>query len=445
MTFFRNVRFFNFLSVIVLAGALFVSGALVTRSLAVGPDGYESLETFANILAIVRQNYVDEVKTQELVDGAIKGMLGSLDPHSAYLTEELYKDLQTETQGRFGGLGIEVTVRDGILTVVSPIEDTPAARVGIQPGDQIFKIEDELTKDMGLIGAVKRLRGPTGSSVNISVRRKGSNKLLNFKIVRDVIKIRSVRSYELKPGFVYVRLAQFQENSAADLRAALDKGGPQDGKVKGLILDLRNNPGGLLNQAVKVSDLFLDSGLIVYTDGRLAHQKQKFSANKKGTWTEFPMVVLVNSGSASASEIVAGALQDHKRAIVLGTQTFGKGSVQTILPLNDRSALRLTTAKYFTPNGRSIQAKGIEPDIIMEQSAPAAERTTDLRDQLREENLPGHLENPGSDTPQNAESSVDEDVTQRILQDPQVKRALELLKGWEVFKQLGETEQKKAA
>jgi len=445
MTFFRRTRYAKLLCVIVLAGGLFVTGALVSHGLAVGGDGYESLETFANILAIVRKNYVDEVKTQELVDGAIKGMLGSLDPHSAYLTEELYKDLQTETQGRFGGLGIEVTVRDGILTVVSPIEDTPAARVGIQPGDQIFKIEDDLTKDMGLIEAVKRLRGPTGSSVNISVKRKGSNKLLNFKIVRDVIKIRSVRSYELKPGFVYVRLAQFQENSAADIRGAVAKGGPKDGKVKGFILDLRNNPGGLLTQAVKVSDLFLDSGLIVYTDGRLDHQKQKFSANKKGTWVDFPMVVLVNSGSASASEIVAGALQDHKRAIVLGTQTFGKGSVQTILPLNDRSALRLTTAKYFTPNGRSIQAKGIEPDIVMERTAVEAEKPAGPREQVREENLPGHLENPGGDTLPNVDSDAEESVTQRIMRDPQVKRALELLKGWEVFKQLGETEPKKAA
>jgi len=335
-------------------------------------------------------------------------------------------------------------VRDGILTVVSPIEDTPAARVGIEPGDQIFKIEDELTKDMGLIEAVKRLRGPKGSSVNISVKRRGSNKLLNFKMVRDVIKIDSVKSYELTPGFIYARLAQFQESTADDLRTAVEKVRPKDGKVKGLILDLRNNPGGLLTQAVKVSDQFLDSGLIVYTDGRLAQQQQKFSATQKGSWTDFPMVVLVNGGSASASEIVAGALQDHKRAIVLGTQTFGKGSVQTILPLDDRSALRLTTAKYFTPNGRSIQAQGIAPDIVMERRAVEAGRPdSDRPEQIREENLPGHLENPGGAAVE-VENEAEESVAERIMRDPQVKRALELLRGWEVFKQLG-TDQKKAA
>lgn len=444
MTFFRRQSCWNLIGVVSLAVVLFATGSLVSHVLAVGRDGYESLENFANILAIVRKNYVEEVDTEKLVDGAIKGMLGALDPHSAYLTEDLYEELQTETQGRFGGLGIEVTVRDGVLTVVSPIEDTPAARVGIEPGDQIFKIEDELTKDMGLIEAVKRLRGPKGSSVNITVRRKGSDKLLDFKIVRDVIKIRSVRTYELKPGFVYARLAQFQESTTDDLRAAIEKWHAQDGSLKGLILDLRNNPGGLLTQAVKVSDLFLDSGLIVYTDGRLEHQKQKFSASKEGSWIGFPIVVLVNGGSASASEIVAGALQDHRRAIVLGTQTFGKGSVQTILPLNDRSALRLTTAKYYTPNGRSIQAKGIEPDIVMERTAAGAEKPdADSPEPMREENLRGHLGNP-DDTPAEAESGGSE-VERRLLQDPQVSRALELLRGWEVFKQLGGVESKKAA
>ena len=445
MSFFSKARTLNLLWVVILAGGLFVSGALVNHVMAVARDGYESLETFSNILAIVRKNYVDEVETKELVKGAIRGMLGALDPHSAYLTEDLYKELQTETQGRFGGLGIEVTVRDGILTVVSPIEDSPAARVGIQTGDQIFKIEDELTQDMGLIEAVKRLRGPKGSRVKISVKRKGSPKLLTFEIVRDVIKVRSVRAYQLQPGFAYVRLAQFQESTAADMRTAIEKLRPQAGALKGLILDLRNNPGGLLTQSVKVSDLFLDSGLIVYTDGRLGHQKQKFSANKEGTWTDFPMVVLVNSGSASASEIVAGALQDHKRAIVLGTRTFGKGSVQTILPLDDRSALRLTTAKYFTPNGRSIQAKGIEPDIIMEQTVASGERPdSNPSERVREQNLPGHLQNPENVTEQTG-SDAERSATQRIMQDPQVKRALQLLQGWEVFKQLGETEQKKAA
>lgn len=418
--------------------AVLVVSSGVRHVLAVGQAGYESLETFASILAIVKKNYVEEVDTKQLVEGAIKGMLGSLDPHSAYLTEDLYKELETETQGQFGGLGIEVTLRDGLLTVVSPIEDTPAARAGIKPGDQIIKIEDEVTKDLSLLEAVKRLRGLKGTKVKISVRREGAAKLLEFTLVRDIIQIRSVRSEVLEPGFVYVRLAQFQERTARDLTQILDKHDSEPEKIKGLVLDLRNNPGGLLTEAVKVSDLFIGSGLIVYTDGRLEQQKQKFSASQEGTWSGFPMVVLVNGGSASASEIVAGAIQDHKRGIVLGTQTFGKGSVQTILPLDDRSALRLTTARYFTPNGRSIQAKGIAPDIVMGNGSSDEDSPQGSVEPLREENLPGHLDNPDQ------EGEVKQDVSgSNLLRDPQIRRALELLEGWEVFRQLGAS--KKAA
>ena len=409
-----------------LGWVLFVAGLLAPRVSAVGPGGYRSLETFANILAIVRENYREEVDTETLVAGAIRGMMDSLDPHSGYLTEEAYRELQTETEGRFGGLGLEITVRDGLLTVVSPIEDTPAARAGLRTGDQIVGIDDESTEDLGLEEAVKRLRGPQGTSVTIRVRRRGHDGLLTFTIVRDVIRVNSVRAHVLEPGFVYARIAQFQNGTGEDLAKALAGNEPDDGPVKGLVLDLRNNPGGLLGQAVSVSDLFLDSGLIVYTDGRLERQKQKFPATRKDSRTDFPMVVLVNGGTASASEIVAGALQDHKRALIVGARTFGKGLVQTILPLDDRSALRLTTAEYFTPNGRSIHETGIEPDIVMDPSAQPRPGAAD------EEAL---SEGPGSEGPGEG-ATLRDDLVRRLRNDPLVERAMELLKGWEMFRGL---------
>src|SRR2546426_360842 len=302
---------------VVAVGVIFLGGQGLDKVSAVGRDVYEELEAFTNVLAIVQKNYVEEVGTQKLVEGAINGMLNALDPHSAYLTPELYKELQVDTEGSFGGLGIEITVRDGVLTVVAPIEDTPAYRAGIKAGDQIIKIEDQLTKDMSLIEAVKKMRGPKGSKVTITVRREGTPRLLDFSLVREVIKVQSVKSHPLEKGYGYVRLTQFQDHTSADLDSALSRLTQQNGKLDGLVLDLRNNPGGLLSQAVKVADLFLDSGMIVYTEGRLDTQRQKYFAHKPGTWGDFPMVVLVNGGSASASEIVAGALQDHKRALVL--------------------------------------------------------------------------------------------------------------------------------
>jgi carboxyl-terminal processing protease len=421
---------------------------------AVPRQDYESLEAFTNILSIVKKNYVEDVDTKNLVNGAINGMLSSLDPHSAYLTPELYKELQMDTQGRFGGLGIEITVRGGILTVVSPIEDTPAAKAGVKPGDQIFKIEDEFTKDMTLVDAVKKMRGPKGTKITISIKREGVPELIDFTLVRDTIRVQSVRSRNLEEGYGYIRLAQFQERSDRDVQKALEKMAAEKGGLKGLVLDLRNDPGGLLTQAVRISDLFLDSGLIVYTDGRIDSQKQKYFAQKEGSWMDFPMVVLVNGGSASASEIVAGALQDHKRAVILGTKTFGKGSVQTILPLDDNSALRLTTARYFTPKGRSIQALGIVPDIIVESTPQQQEAKTDekRRPSLREENLPGHLQNqqqspavqpePGDKDKEKQIPSSGPTGDDSIDNDAQLKRALDLLKSWDVFKQLV---QKKAA
>jgi carboxyl-terminal processing protease len=437
-----------------VALGFFLAGQWVPSVSAVPRQDYESLEAFTNVLSIVKKNYVEEVDTKNLVNGAINGMLSSLDPHSAYLTPDLYKELQMDTQGRFGGLGIEITVKNGVLTVVSPIEDTPAFKAGVKPGDMIFKIEDEFTKDMTLVDAVKKMRGPKGTKITISVKREGVPELIDFTLVRDTIRVQSVRSRTLEEGYGYIRLAQFQERSDRDLQKALEKLAAEKGGIKGLVLDLRNNPGGLLTQAVRVSDLFLDSGLIVYTEGRIESQKQKYFAQKEGTWMDFPMVVLVNGGSASASEIVAGALQDHKRAVVLGTKTFGKGSVQTILPLDDSSALRLTTARYFTPNGRSIQALGIVPDIVVDSSPQEGKADDKKRQGVREENLPGHLVNPQQNsTPQQDQGQGDKDKEklvppsgptgdESIDNDVQLKRALDLLKSWDVFKQLV---QKKAA
>jgi carboxyl-terminal processing protease len=429
-----------------IAVGFFLAGQWVPSVSAVPRQDYESLELFTNILSIVKKNYVEEVDTKNLVNGAVGGMLTSLDPHSAYLTPEHYKDLQMDTQGRFGGLGIEITIKAGVLTVVSPIEDTPAFKAGIKPGDMIFKIEEEFTKDMTLVDAVKKMRGLKGTKINISIKRDGVPELIDFSLVRDTIRVQSVRSRLLESGYGYIRLAQFQERSDRDVQKALETLVAGKGGLKGLVLDLRNNPGGLLTQAVRVSDLFLDSGLIVYTEGRIDSQKQKYFSQKNASWLDFPIVVLVNGGSASASEIVAGALQDHKRAVVLGTKTFGKGSVQTILPLDDNSALRLTTARYFTPKGRSIQATGIVPDIILD-NAPAQDGKSEERKRpggIREENLPGHLQNQQKAPSEESEQAPKDSAVpssgptgdETIDKDLQLKRALDLLKSWDVFKQI---------
>jgi carboxyl-terminal processing protease len=435
---------------VVLLAVLVAGRGGVEKVGAVPKESYEGLETFTNILAIVQKNYVDDVQTKQLIEGAINGMLTALDPHSAYLTPDLYKELQVDTKGSFGGLGIEITNRNGVLTVVSPIEDTPAYRAGIRSGDQIVKIDGEFTKDMSLVDAVKKMRGPKETKVTLSLKRENVAELFDVTLTREIIKIQSVKSKMLDKGYGYVRITQFQERTDDDLERALKALDKEAGGLQGLVLDLRNDPGGLLTQAVKVADVFLDSGLIVYTDGRLESQKQKYFAHKPGTWSDFPMVTLVNSGSASASEIVAGALQDHKRSLVLGTQTFGKGSVQTILPLDDSSALRLTTARYYTPSGRSIQATGIVPDIVMEQTTVLA-KGEKPGPALREANLPRHLGHPkgekpgdvkgegsappapgaGQAPPEGSPANVKEG---ELGSDPQLDHALELLKSWQVFK-----------
>ena len=427
-------------------GIIFLAGQSLDKVSAVSRDAYEGLESFTNVLAIVQKNYVEEVGTQKLVDGAINGMLTALDPHSAYLTPELFKEVQVETKGSFGGLGIEITNRNGVLTVVAPIEDTPAYRAGIKSGDVILKIDGEFTKDMSLVEAVKKMRGPKETKVKLTLKREGRAELIDVTLTREIIKIQSVKWKPLEKGYGYIRVTQFQERTDDDIERALKALSKEPGGLQGLVLDLRNNPGGLLTQAVRIADMFLDSGMIVYTDGRLENQKQKYFAHKAGTWSDFPMVVLVNNGSASASEIVAGALQDQKRALVLGTQTFGKGSVQTILPLDDSSALRLTTARYFTPNGRSIQALGIQPDILMEQGTQVAkvDRPGGALPMVREIDLPRHLDHPekeGKDAPESKQDAPPTPETEGIDYregelgaDPQLDHALELLKSWQVFK-----------
>lgn len=398
-------------------------------------DVYQYLKLFSDVMSIVQENYVDKVEQKKLMYGAINGMLRELDPHSSFLKPEDYKELQIETKGKFGGLGIEITLRDNILTVVSPLEDTPADKVGIQANDQIIRIDEQPTQDLSLMDAVQKMRGPKGSKVKLTIIRKGEKKPLEFEVVRDIIAIQSIKSRTLESGFGYIRISSFQSGTATDLRKALDHLESDNPGMQGLILDLRNDPGGLLDQAVEVSDEFLDEGLIVYTGGRLESQKMRFEAHKNSRQHPYPIVILVNSGSASASEIVAGALQDHKRAIIMGEQTFGKGSVQTVIPLNDGSALRLTTSLYYTPSGRSIQAKGITPDIIVKKETPKTEETpAEEPTRVREKDLPRHMENQKADQVSKQEAAQ-ADSKKLIEQDNQVRRALDLLKGYKIMAQ----------
>jgi carboxyl-terminal processing protease len=409
---------------------------------------YEDLKVFTDVLGLLQKEYVEETDSKDLIHGAIKGMLETLDPHSAFMPPNIYKEMQEETKGRFEGLGIEITTKDGVLTVVSPIEDTPAFKAGILAGDQILKIDGELTKNLTLIESVKRLRGPRGTKVTITIMREGFTKPRDFTLSRDVIPIRSVRHELLDKHYGYIRLSQFQEKTDSEFDKALKALEEESkGTLKGLVLDLRNNPGGLLDQAVKVADRFIESGLIVSMEGRKEDQKMKFNAHSQGTIARYPLVVLINSGSASGAEIVAGAIQDNGRGILLGTHTFGKGSVQTIFPLKDGSGLRLTTARYFTPSGRSIQAKGIVPDIVFKPSRPEEEKEISIPRPPMEKDLERHLieiekglpkdkEKPKKEEPKKEESKKKEEVKEKKPIDQQLDRALELLKSWEIFKKL---------
>jgi carboxyl-terminal processing protease len=432
-----------------LAAAVLV---IVTAGAAsVASTRYEDLSLFADVLRLVRENYVEPVDEQKLIRGAVKGMLQELDPHSSYLDPDAHKEMQIDTRGEFHGLGIEISKeREGFIIVVSPIEGTPAWRAGIRARDQIVAIcptdppEDwtnpcHSTKTMDLHEAVQLMRGPKGTEITIRIFREGFERPEPFTISRDVVKVASVEGRVLEDGYAYVRIRSFQERTARDLNRVLEKLREEnDRELDGLVLDLRDNPGGLLDQAVKVADTWLDGGLIVYTQGRVSNQQQEYKARPNGE-AQYPLVVLVNAGSASASEIVAGALQDHHRALLLGGETFGKGSVQTVYPLDDHSGLRLTTALYFTPAGRSIQEVGIEPDIKVEPRVlPDGGQAGGEPQAFREEDLEGHFTQEKAGRESEADTDPEEDAAADREKDLQLTRAIEVLKSWTYFDQLRE-------
>lgn len=388
------------------------------------------IRTFTEIFSKIKNDYVESINDKKLLENAIRGMLQGLDPHSAYLDKEAYRELQEGASGKFGGLGIEVGYEDGFVKVISPIDDTPAQRAGVKAGDLIIKLDGKSVKGISLMEAVKMMRGKPGSEIVLTILREGEEKPFNLAVVRDVITIKSIKAETIEPGFMYIRISNFQIHTVDDMRKSLKKlKNENTDNLKGLVLDLRNNPGGLLNAAVGVSDLFLNNGLIVYTEGRIKDSKLKFTAKPTEVFKNIPIIVLVNGGSASASEIVAGALQDHKRAIIMGERTFGKGSVQTILPMSDETALKLTTARYFTPSGRSIQASGIEPDMIVKNIQFNVTNSNDMDNGLiKEADLSGHLDN------EIAENNIDidkkaESNSSLVENDYQLYEAINVLKG----------------
>ena len=413
-------------------------------------ETYEELKTFTEVLAQVQKHYVEEVKTKDLIYGAIRGMLATLDPHSAFMPPEVYKEVQVETKGEFGGVGIQIGIKDNQLTVIAPIDGTPAERAGIKAGDHIIKVDAESTKDMTLVDAVQKMRGPKGTKVTLTIQREGAAEPMAFVLTREIIKIESVRSKMLDGNIGYIRVTQFQDQTAKDVSAALRK--LREQKMQSLILDLRNNPGGLLTSAVEVSEQFVGPNrLIVYIKTREGRKDDYVSHNKENKEQQpddYPIIVLANEGSASASEIVAGALQDWGRAVVVGVQTFGKGSVQTILPLGDGSGLRLTTAKYYTPKGRSIHGVGINPDIVVKgkptATPPVRERDLDktLHDPGTSPQPSPLQENPAApkqepkDGKKDREAAKDKEGKEKDEEDPQLQKAVELLKSWIIFKDL---------
>ncbi len=429
-------------------------------------DRYKNLELFQKVLQFVEKNYVDPVQNDVLVNGALKGMMETLDPHSNFLTADIYRDMKIDTSGKFGGVGIEVGIKDDVLTVLVPMEDSPAWRAGIQPGDKIVKINGESTKGYTLSEAIIKMRGKNGSSVVLTLYRKSWSKFKNITLKREEIKIRSVRSELIEPGFGYVRLASFNENAAKDVKHAIDKLEAKD-KLKGLVFDLRMNPGGLLDQAVDVASLFIDDGVVVSTIGRDPSQKEVRNAKKGMARKDLPLVILVNSSTASAAEIVAAALQDHHRAMILGDTTFGKGSVQTIVDVGNEMGLKLTIARYYTPSGVSIQEKGVTPDIFLDEyDSKLLDKAKIKRESTRERDLKGHLVNPKtiaarddfsmqefkdksgsgavkSKDKKDSNGAVDDDDAGDMMpikfdakDDYQTLQALKYLKSFEVFKKL---------
>ncbi|ABA56572.1 Peptidase S41A [Nitrosococcus oceani ATCC 19707] len=388
----------------------------------------EELRAFSEVFGQIKRSYVEIVDDKTLIEDSIRGMLTGLDPHSAYLDPEAYKELRIGTSGEFGGLGIEVGMEDGFVRVVAPIDDTPAQKAGINAGDLIVRIDDTPVKGMSLSDAVQRMRGKPGTDILLTIIREGEEQPLKFTITRAIIKVKSVKNRTLEEGYGYLRISQFQTETASNLQKAIEKLKKENGgKLKGLVLDLRNNPGGVLSAAIEVSDAFLEKGIIVYTEGRDLESKQKFRATSGDALKGSPIVILVNGGSASASEIVSGALQDHHRAIVVGSRTFGKGSVQTILPLTENTALKLTTARYYTPSGRSIQAEGIIPDIELESVKVSASALSDINP-VREANLSRHLSN-GRKAEEKKESTEKVKKTSLATEDYPLYEALNLLKG----------------
>jgi carboxyl-terminal processing protease len=420
---------------------IFMTGSF-TKVLAEDEKTYQTLKLFTEVLEELEKNYVDEVDAKELIHNAIKGMVGNLDPHSSFMPPEAFDDLQDDTKGEFSGIGIVITMKENILTVVSPIEGTPAYKAGIQAGDIIIKIDDLSTKGMALWEAVGKMRGPRYKQVSITIIREGASAPLTFALKRDLIPMTSVRSAVLKPGYGYLRITNFRMNTLEDMEKYLKKLELSKGGLKGLIIDLRDNPGGLLDQAVKISDLFLDQGSIVSIKGRLEKNTQVFNAYPGPEERNYPIVVLINGGSASASEIVAGALQDHSRALILGTPSFGKGSVQTVRPLKDGFGIKYTIARYYTPNGRSIQAKGIQPDIevefeIFEKKGKKASgfggmmKEKDLKNSLAPEEI--SLEKSAKKPAKKSRQVMDAELLEK---DAQVKRALDILISYGVFSKL---------
>jgi carboxyl-terminal processing protease len=418
--------------------------------LAKSDETYKGLRIFADVIDLIEKNYVDPVETKKLIKNAIEGMVRGLDPHSTFLPPDAYKELRIDTHGEFTGIGISITMRNGFVTVISPIEGTPAYRAGIKAMDKIIKVDGKEVTD--LTKAVKMIRGPKGSTVVITVRREDVKEPIEFKIVRDIIPIESVRSLILKPGYGYIWITNFRDKTTEDLNAALEELERDSTPLKGLILDLRDNPGGLLDQAISVSDLFLKSGKILSIKGRLEKHTKIFTARDQITDRRYPMVVLINGGSASASEIVAGALQDHKRALILGTTSFGKGSVQTVESLRDGYGLKITIARYYTPSGRSIQAKGIEPDVIVKRRFVDENAEAFDEGLLKEKDLKDHLEekrdDPEKSRPESRQKKNDKDKSKKreirfrhgpptienLQEDHQVMRALEILVSYEIFK-----------
>ena len=420
-----------------LLGLLPLSSALYAadKEKLIDPDQaelpLEDLRTFTKVYDHIRKGYVEEITDKTLLEYAIKGMLSELDPHSAYLNKNLFDDLQIHTTGEFGGLGIEVGMEDGFVKVVSPIDDTPAAKAGVEAGDLIIKIDTKSVKGLSLGEAIELMRGPKDSKIILTIVREGTDKPFKIDIIRDTIKVQSVKHKILEDDFGYIRISQFQVNTGKDTQAAI-KSMTSEQALKGIILDLRNNPGGVLQASVDVVSAFLDSGLVVYTEGRVKNADVKYNAEPGDSSNGLPIVVLINDGSASASEIVAGALQDHRRAVIMGTQSFGKGSVQTVIPLSEDKAIKLTTALYFTPNGRSIQAQGINPDIEIERAKITALKT---RPKFSEANLNGHLNNGngGDDRSDDQRRAAIDKNKELFNNDNQLFEAVNLLRGLSLF------------